>query len=70
MTDVAISSPSIGGLPAPAAAGLLDAIPPRRLIAFLTMCFGMFMAFLDIQIVSSSLNEIQAGISEIGRAHV
>jgi DHA2 family multidrug resistance protein len=38
-------------------------IPTRRLIAFLAMCFGMFMAFLDIQIVSSSLAEIQAGIS-------
>jgi MFS transporter, DHA2 family, multidrug resistance protein len=62
MTDIAISSSSIGGRAAPAA-GLLDAIPPRRLIAFLAMCFGMFMAFLDIQIVSSSLNEIQAGIS-------
>src|SRR5262249_34230697 len=62
MTDIAISPSSIGG-GAAAAAGLLDAIPPRRLIAFLAMCFGMFMAFLDIQIVSSSLNEIQAGIS-------
>ena len=40
-----------------------DAIPPRRLLAFLAMCFGMFMAFLDIQIVSSSLNDIQAGLS-------
>ncbi|MGC1777890.1 MAG: DHA2 family efflux MFS transporter permease subunit [Xanthobacteraceae bacterium] len=40
-----------------------DAIPPRRLIAFVAMCFGMFMAFLDIQIVSSSLNDIQAGLS-------
>ncbi len=40
-----------------------DAIPPRRLFAFLAMCFGMFMAFLDIQIVSSSLNDIQAGLS-------
>jgi DHA2 family multidrug resistance protein len=33
------------------------------LFAFLAMCFGMFMAFLDIQIVSSSLAEIQAGLS-------
>ena len=40
-----------------------DAIPPRRMIAFVAMCFGMFMAFLDIQIVSSSLNDIQAGLS-------
>jgi DHA2 family multidrug resistance protein len=41
----------------------LDPIPPRRLFAFLAMCFGMFMAFLDIQIVSASLSEIQAGLS-------
>jgi len=40
-----------------------DGIPVRRMFAFLAMCFGMFMAFLDIQIVSSSLNEIQAGLS-------
>jgi DHA2 family multidrug resistance protein len=40
-----------------------DAIPPRRLFAFIAMCFGMFMAFLDIQIVSASLSEIQAGLS-------
>src|SRR5215468_7370373 len=40
-----------------------DRIDPRRVIAFVAMCFGMFMAFLDIQIVSASLNEIQAGIS-------
>ena len=49
-----------------ASAALLPAVPPlppRRLIAFLAMCFGMFMAFLDIQIVSSSLAEIQAGLS-------
>jgi MFS transporter, DHA2 family, multidrug resistance protein len=38
-------------------------IPTRRLVAFLAMCFGMFMAFLDIQIVSSSLADIQAGLS-------
>jgi MFS transporter, DHA2 family, multidrug resistance protein len=41
----------------------VEQIPPRRLFAFLAMCFGMFMAFLDIQIVSSSLAEIQAGLS-------
>ena len=27
------------------------------------MCFGMFMAFLDIQVVSASLSEIQAGLA-------
>jgi MFS transporter, DHA2 family, multidrug resistance protein len=40
-----------------------DRIPPHRLIAFLVMVFGMFMAILDIQIVSASLTEIQAGLS-------
>ena len=33
------------------------------LFAFLAMVFGMFMAILDIQIVSASLNEIQAGLA-------
>ncbi|TCT05205.1 DHA2 family efflux MFS transporter permease subunit [Aquabacter spiritensis] len=38
-------------------------VTPRRLIAFFALIFGMFMAILDIQIVSSSLSEIQAGLS-------
>jgi MFS transporter, DHA2 family, multidrug resistance protein len=46
-----------------AAAGAREQLSARRLFAFLAMCFGMFMALLDIQIVSSSLNEIQAGLS-------
>ncbi|HEY2535297.1 MAG TPA: DHA2 family efflux MFS transporter permease subunit [Xanthobacteraceae bacterium] len=50
------------GAAAPAAS-TSDAIAPRRLLAFIVMCFGMFMAVLDIQIVSSSLNDIQAGLS-------
>jgi DHA2 family multidrug resistance protein len=33
------------------------------MMAFIVMCFGMFMAILDIQIVSASLTEIQAGLS-------
>src|SRR5258708_11290854 len=44
-----------------AAAGADERIDPRRLVAFLAMVFGMFMAILDIQIVSASLTEIQAG---------
>ena len=40
-----------------------DAIPLRRIFAFMAMVFGMFMAILDIQIVSASLAEIQAGLS-------
>ena len=37
-------------------------LTPRRIFAFLAMVFGMFMAILDIQIVSASLAEIQAGL--------
>ncbi|MBN9886305.1 DHA2 family efflux MFS transporter permease subunit [Salipiger abyssi] len=37
-------------------------LTPRRVAAFLVMVFGMFMAILDIQIVSASLPEIQAGL--------
>jgi MFS transporter, DHA2 family, multidrug resistance protein len=40
-----------------------EAFNKRHLAAFLFMVLGMFMAILDIQIVSSSLAEIQAGIS-------
>src|ERR1700720_3118721 len=40
-----------------------ERIAPRRLIAFLIMVCGMFMAVLDIQIVSASLTDIQAGLS-------
>src|SRR6187455_2038674 len=46
--------------PAPRAA---DAFDKRRLVAFIAMVFGMFMAILDIQIVSASLSDIQAGLS-------
>jgi MFS transporter, DHA2 family, multidrug resistance protein len=49
--------------PAPGSAPASDRIEPRRLITFLIMVFGMFMAILDIQIVSASLTEIQAGLS-------
>jgi DHA2 family multidrug resistance protein len=51
------------GTPAMPAAPASDRIEARRLIAFLTMVFGMFMAILDIQIVSASLTEIQAGLA-------
>jgi MFS transporter, DHA2 family, multidrug resistance protein len=35
----------------------------RRMLAFLCMILGMFMAILDIQIVSASISEVQAGLS-------
>src|SRR5690349_2715894 len=40
-----------------------EAVDMRRVFAFLAMVFGMFMAILDIQIVSASLGEIQAGLA-------
>nr|WP_235919071.1 DHA2 family efflux MFS transporter permease subunit [Aureimonas psammosilenae] len=43
-----------------------DAVPLRRMLAFMAMVFGMFMAILDIQIVSASLSEIQAGLAASG----
>src|SRR5215212_3035355 len=46
-----------------AAAAASERIPPRRLFAFLIMVFGMFMSILDIQVVSASLSDIQAGLS-------
>jgi MFS transporter, DHA2 family, multidrug resistance protein len=57
-TVVALPRPA----PAPPAAAA-DRIEPRHLVAFVAMVFGMFMAILDIQIVSASLSEIQAGLA-------
>ncbi|MDX6806414.1 DHA2 family efflux MFS transporter permease subunit [Terrihabitans rhizophilus] len=45
---------------APTAEPVVDT---RKMIAFLAMVFGMFMSILDIQVVSASLAEIQAGLS-------
>jgi len=54
-----LSLPASGAIE-PAATERID---PLRVVAFLAMCFGMFMAFLDIQVVSASLAEIQAGLA-------
>jgi MFS transporter, DHA2 family, multidrug resistance protein len=43
-----------------------DRIDPRRAVAFMAMCFGMFMSLLDTQVVSASLSEIQAGLAASG----
>jgi len=40
-----------------------ERIEPKRVAAFVIMVFGMFMSILDIQIVSASLSDIQAGLS-------
>ncbi len=51
--------------PAPAAgASAAEVMPkPHQVLGFFAMVFGMFMAILDIQIVSSSIGEIQAGLA-------
>src|SRR5580698_3147677 len=59
MADATAVSPTMMN----AATAPSERIEPRRLIAFLIMVFGMFMSILDIQIVSASLTEIQAGLS-------
>jgi MFS transporter, DHA2 family, multidrug resistance protein len=48
-----MSAQTLGGAPE---------LTRRRVIAFMVMVFGMFMAILDIQIVSASLPDIQAGL--------
>ncbi len=47
---------------APANPAADERIDIRKLIAFMAMVFGMFMAILDIQVVSASLPQIQAGL--------
>src|ERR1700690_912840 len=59
MADATTASPMMMN----AATAPSDRIAPRRLFAFLIMVFGMFMSILDIQIVSASLTDIQAGLS-------
>ncbi|HEY0330985.1 MAG TPA: DHA2 family efflux MFS transporter permease subunit [Rhodopseudomonas sp.] len=61
MSDTTATPAIAGAPPAPPVAS--DHIAPIRLLAFLIMVFGMFMAILDIQIVSASLSDIQAGLS-------
>ncbi len=53
--DIALSAAA----PAPAE----PVVTPRLIAAFVVLSVGMFMAILDIQIVASSLAEIQAGLS-------
>jgi MFS transporter, DHA2 family, multidrug resistance protein len=55
-------APAGGAAVLPAAAAN-ERVDPARVVAFVAMCFGMFMAFLDIQVVSASLSEIQAGLA-------
>ncbi len=51
--------------PAIAAAAAMPEAPPtlRDWVGVLAMVFGMFMAIMDVQIVTSSLTQIQGGLS-------
>ena len=55
-----VSAATAGTVPDDAAA---RAKARRNWFGFFAMTFGVFMAFLDIQVVASSLNEIRAGLS-------
>jgi Major Facilitator Superfamily len=46
-----------------AGSGTDAGMDPRKLVGFIAMVFGMFMAILDTQIVSASLTDIQAGLA-------
>src|ERR1700758_2723810 len=50
MTAAAITNPA-------------DLPTARKFLIFGVMAFGQFMALFDIQIVSASLNDVQAGLS-------
>jgi DHA2 family multidrug resistance protein len=59
MSDATTANPAmIGSAPIDS-----ERIEPRRVVAFIIMVFGMFMSILDIQVVSASLSDIQAGLS-------
>src|SRR3981189_3847843 len=59
MADATTAPPAMMGAPAAPS----ERIGRGRRFGFLIMLFGMFMAILDIQVVSASLSEIQAGLS-------
>src|SRR6201981_719101 len=59
MANTNTATPGVTSAP-PAAS---ERIVPKRLAAFIIMVFGMFMSILDIQVVSASLSDIQAGLS-------
>jgi len=61
VSDVETASTTSNGVPP---TGTAPAVPVKGgLLGFFSMVLGMFMAILDIQIVASSLPEIQAGVS-------
>lgn len=51
---------------APAGADAAEKIPITLHIGFFAMVIGMFMSILDVQIVASSIRQIQAGVAASG----
>ncbi len=62
MTSITLSDTGDHAPAAPPPAAT-DRISTRTLVGFVAMVFGMFMAILDIQIVASSLRQIQSGVA-------
>src|SRR5437764_4007916 len=58
MANATTASPAMMSTPE-----VSDRIGPKRVVAFIIMLFRMFMSILDIQVVSASLSDIQAGLS-------
>src|SRR3954470_10072326 len=54
-----MSATTVGAVPAPAT----PTVSREKFLGFMVMVLGMFMAILDIQIVSASISDIQAGLA-------
>src|ERR1700742_2084500 len=52
-----------GAGPVPAVINPAEFSNARKYLIFAILAFGQFMALIDIQIVSASLNNVQAGLS-------
>lgn len=61
----ATATPGAGAPPA-AAAAAHEKVPLTLHIGFFAMVIGMFMSILDVQIVASSIRQIQAGVAASG----
>ncbi len=58
-----MASTGVRAVPEPGLADVADKASWQAIVGYLLMAFGMFMSILDIQIVSASLLQIQAGLS-------
>jgi DHA2 family multidrug resistance protein len=61
MSVAAISASNVTATPR--ATTVMELSPTQKLLAFGSMCVGLFIALLDIQIVSASLADIGGGLS-------